>query len=401
MRNTLILCAVLTVASLCQGQVSVRTRTFSFGKPILGVRGEIQGETGAAYLKASAGGTLVLSITNSGAATAHGAVVTLAPEGRVKDLRIVRVDSLGEIKPGEVRIEKIEVSVPDDARSQKGTLAITVSADPGPVTADTRVDIDIRGVVPPVHDTLSVAVKLPPPGPKEAGFEAFRRGDYNTAIASLEKVVSSGKATKEVYFTLGLAYFRNRNRSRCLADMKKASGLGSAEARIWLRENTTPVEIVSVAYKQVDPDPFQGYSPPIGLGVLPFADSLAHDTPVTEKMYGALKSKNVKHRIFPYSTVRSEQATWGLTALAPSNKRILSALESELSINFAVTGTVLDTAGSVFTMRVIRCKDGAAVFTHLFRTTSASSAIEDAVTLLLKGKVPVYTVSHTQEVNLP
>lgn len=401
MRKALLLFAVLAAAALCQGQVSVRTRTFSFGKPILSIRGEVVGEDGTTFLRARSGGTLVLSITNSGAATAHGAVVTLAPGGELKDLAIARIDSLGEIKPGEVRVEKLPLSVPDNARSQKGALAVSVSAGPGPATADTRVDISVHGITPPVRDTLTVSAKPRPAGILETGLEAFSRGDYNRAIAALEKVAASGKGTKEVYYTLGISYFRNRNRPRCLASMKKSSVLGSAQAKEWISENTSPVDVVSVTYKQAGADPFKGYAPPVGIGVLPFVDSLAHDTPVADSLYIGLKSRNVKHRIFPYSTVKSEQDSWGFAALAPSSRKVLKVLESDLSINFALTGTVLDSLGSAFRMTVYRCKDGAPVFAHVFRTTSASSATADAVTYLLTGKVPAYRVSHTLEVNLP
>jgi hypothetical protein len=497
MRNELLLVAVLAAVAVCPGQVSVRTQAFSFGKPVLGVRGDFLGENGTTWLNANAGGTLVLSISNSGTATARGAVVTLSPGGQLKDLQLVHVDSLGDIKPGEIRTEKIAVSAPEDARSQKGPVAITVSAEPGPVSAETKVEIAVRevpfprleirlsgagtgvtagdvskiklrvrntgtgeargvsatflateppsdagiseigkkvplGTIPQgsskeitltlkpsgagggtlafvarldeerarfsVSDTLSVQVKAAIAGAEEAGFAAFKKGDYRQAIASFEKVVAGGKASKEVYFSLGLSYFKNRNRARSLVNMQRSSGLGSSEATSWLRENTVPVEIVTVTYKHIDTDPFDSYSPPVGLGVLPFTDSLMHDTRLTQTLYDALKAKNETFRIFPFSTIKSEQVSWGLTALSPSNKQILSALEKDLSMNFAVAGIARDTLGSAFSMQIIRCRDGALVFTQGFRTSTSSTAIDDAVMLLLKGRVPLYSASRSVEV---
>jgi tetratricopeptide (TPR) repeat protein len=252
-----------------------------------------------------------------------------------------------------------------------------------------------------VSETLFVQIKPTGAGVEAAGFAAFKRGNYNQAIASFEKVVAAGRASKDVYFSLGLSYFRIRNQARCLASMLKSSGLGNNEAKTWLTENTSPVQITTVTYKQIDSDPFEGYSSPVGLGVLPIADSLGHDTPLTAKLYNALKAKNETLRIFPFSTIKSEQASWGLSALDPSDQQILTALEKDLSMNFAVRGVVRDRSGSAFSLDVIRCKDGAPVITQEFHASTSSTAIEDAVMFLLKGRVPLYTSSRTLEVKLP
>jgi hypothetical protein len=487
---------LLGAVTVCPGQVTVRTRAFSFGDPVLVVRGEFQGEDGTAWLNAGSAGTLTLTISNNGRATARGAVLTLAPGAALKDLQVTRIDTLGDIGPGETRTEKIAVSAPAIARSQQGPVALRVSADPGPVSAETtlviavreipapRLDVKLAGPVPGETSKIRVRVRntgsseargvsatFLPAGPgtetaiaemgktvtlglitqgsskeipltlkgaggaggpvaftvrldeerakfsvfetislpgtgaalgsEEAGFAAFKRGDYNQAITLFEKVVAKGKGSKEVWFSLGLSYFKNRNRARCLSSMQKSSALGNQEAKRWIRENTVPVEIVSVTYKQADADPFQGYSPPFGLGVLPFTDSLQHDTPLTDKLYNALKAKNESLRIFPYSTIRSEQVSWGLTALSPANKQILSALEKELSMNFAVAGVARDSLGSAFNMQILRCKEGTPVLVREFRTSKTSTAIDDAVMLLLKGRVPVYTTTRVAEVRLP
>jgi hypothetical protein len=504
MRKELLLAALFTAlliaVTVCPGQVTVRTRAFSFGKPGLGVKAEFLGENGTAWLNANARGTITLIISNSGAATARGAIVTLSPGAQLKDVQIVPLDSLGDIRPGEIRTEKIAVSAPGDAQSGTGTIVITVTAGPGPVSAETKMEIAVRGIPVPrltmkitagvggvtagevskirglvqntgtgeargvtasfpapspgsesgiaetgktiplgtiapgsskeitltlkpsgratgpatfvvwldeessrfsVSETLSVQVKPAGSGAEETGLAAFNTGDYNQAIASFEKVVAAGNATKEMYFKLGISYFKTRNRARCLATMQKSSGLGSNEARDWLNDNTTPVAGITVTHKQIEPGLFEGYNPPVGVGVLPFLDSLRHDTPLTVRLYNALKAKNETLRVFPFSTIKSEQTSWGLTALDPSNRQILSALEKDLSMNFAVSGVARDTTGSAFSMRVIRCRDGEPVLTQEFRTSMNSTAIDDAVELLLKGKAPVYTSSRTVEVKLP
>jgi hypothetical protein len=499
MRKELLL-ALMLAASLSPGQVAVRTRTFGFGKPVLGVRGDFLGENGTTWLNANSGGRLMLSISNSGTATARGVIVMLSPGSELKDLQIPRVDSLGDIKPGEITTEKIAVSASEDARPQKGVLSIVVKAEPGHITAETNVDITVREVPVPrldirflrsgeavaaghvskmalrvrntgtgeargvsvtffaagpasetaiaeigksiplgnilqgsskdltltlkpdknadgsmaiaarvneerekfsIAETLSVQVSGNLAAAQLSGFTAFKKGDYLRAIASLERVVAGGKATRDVYYALGVSYFKNRDGRRCLANMQKSSSLGSKEAKAWIRENTSVFDVTTVTYKQIAPDPYEGYRSPVGLGVLPFADSHGHDTPLTRKLYEALKEKNDRMRIFPFSTIEAQQGSWGLSTLTPSNKRILIALEDQLSMNFAVSGTVYDTLGTEFSLQLIRCKDAATIFTQEFRTTGSSTAIDDAVKFLLKGVAPVYTSSRGVEVKFP
>jgi hypothetical protein len=476
------------------GQETVRTPAFSFGKPALAVRGEFLGDEGTAILNANSGGTLTVAVTNTGLAAAHGAVLIITPDGLLKDVRIVQVDTIGDIQAGETRTEKVALMAPPDARSQQGALTLTVKADPGPVSAESKVDITLleipaprldvsligenptipaggvlnltarvrntgsgeaRGVSatflpagpgtepglaemgktvplgliaqgaakevpltvrPPgsskgiaafvvrldeqrakfsVFETLSFLVKGAMPAEEESGFAAFRKGEYIQAIAIFEKMVAARKASKEVYFNLGLSYFKSRDRARCLPNMQRSAALGSTEAKNWIRANTISVDVVTVTYRQAVTDPFSGYTPPVGLGVLPFTDSLNHDTPLTGKMYDALRAKNESLRIFPYSTITSEQATRGLNTLSPSSPKMLDALEKVLSINFVITGEAHDSPGSAFRMDVIRCSDGGTIISHEFKTSTTSTAIDDAVMLILKGRSPVYKMSHS------
>ncbi|HMK39649.1 MAG TPA: hypothetical protein VK569_09930, partial [Bacteroidota bacterium] len=327
-------------------------------------------------------------VRNTGTAEARGVSATFLPAGPGTEGVIAEMGKtlqLGTIPPGSSKEFTLTLR-PDGSAVSPAAFAVRLDEERGKFS---------------VFETLSVGTKAPTPGTEEAGFAAFRKGDYNQAIASFEKVAASGRASKEVYYALGLSYFKNRNRSRCLSSMKKSSALGSEEASAWMKANTAPVEITTVTYRQLEADPFEGYTPPVGLGVLPFADSLTHDTPLTEGLYNALKAKNEALRIFPFSTIKSRQASWGLTALSPSNRQILSALEKEISMNFAVAGLTRDEQASAFNMQIIRCRDGKVVLAQEFHTTKNSTALDDAVMLLLKGRLPVYTASRTIEVRLP
>jgi len=494
---------LLVFAAGARGQSSVRTGTFAFGKPVLSLKGEIVGANGSSTLRAGAGGTLALRITNAGQATAHDAILLIEPAATLKDVSVVRADTLDDIKPGETRTEKIPLGVPDEAPSQKGTLAVTINADPGQVTAVARVDVAVRDVPYPklaaslaapqggfvgggtvrlrlrvsntgtgdargvsasiapdstggadrarvramdrpvksdigalragtsrdipvdVHagadatgtaffvvtltearekfgrtDTLSVPVLSASEDAEAQGFNSFRRGDYRRAAEFFEKVAASGKASKDVYYALGVSYSKMQNRSRSLSVMQRASSLGSEDAKTWLAEHTTTVETMTVTYANRTADPFEGYNQPIGLGILPFTDAQMRNTPLTEKLYDALRKQNKAFRIFPFSTIQSEQTSLGLNTLAPSNREILAGLERDLSMNFAVGGSTGDTSAAVFTMQILRCRDGQMVYSQEFRTSRSSTAIDDAVLFLLQGKVPLYTRSHGVEVKL-
>jgi len=496
--------ALCALAGDARGQSSVRTRTFAFGKPVVVLRGEVVSSGGGSTLSAGAGGTLALSISNTGQATARNTILALTPAPALKDLVVPATDTLADIAPGETRTVKIPLSIPVAATAQKGALTVTLSADPGSVSAETKVDITVRDVPFPAFtlkliagpvgviageaatlrlrvtnsgtgearkvsaaisalagkgdlhmtdpatkkavvsaglgsiargasreiplnvnpgadgtgtaqilvtiaeerhrfdlvDTVAVTVLPAEAGAEATGFDAFRRGDYRRAAGFFEKIAAAGKASKDVYYALGVSYFKLQNRPRCLSVMQRASSMGSEDARTWLAGHSTTVETVTVTYATRTADPFEGYSQPIGLGILPFTDMQMHNTSLTGKLYDALRKKNKAFRIFPFSTIQSEQSALGLTTLAPSNKEILAGLERDLSMNFAVGGSASDTTAAAFTMQILRCRDGQMVYSQEFRTSATSTAVDDAVLFLLQGKVPLYSMSREVEVKL-
>ena len=97
MRKECILSFLICAVSVSPGQMSVRTPSFSFGSPSLSIRGDFLGEKGTTWLNAGAGGTLVLSISNSGKATARGAVVAIVPVAPLKGIQVTGTDSLGDV----------------------------------------------------------------------------------------------------------------------------------------------------------------------------------------------------------------------------------------------------------------------------------------------------------------
>ena len=493
---------IMVSGSSAWPQSSVRTRTFAFGKPVLVLKGEIVAANGDSMLSAGAGGTLALSISNTGQATARNPVMVLKPAATLKDISVARTDTLDDLAPGETRTEKVPVGFPATAPAEKGALRVSVSANPGPVRAETRMEIAVRDVPFPKFDariigpqggviagetvrlgirvmnsgtgeargvaaviapdsakaafagpnkrasdrtlkedigalasgashdialdvrvlkeatgnitivvgvtgenttfgytdTLSVHVLSAAAAMEARGFVSFRRGDYRGAAGLFEKLLSTGKASKEACYALGVSYFKLQNQPRCIAVMQKASSMGNEDAKNWLADHANTVETVTVVYAGRTADPFEGYSQPIGLGILPFTDAQMQSTPLTDKMYEALRKKNKTFRILPYSTIESEKTALHLTSLSPSNSEILAGMERDFSMNFAVGGTTGDTTAAVFTMQILRCRDGQLVYSQEFRNSKTSTAVNDAVRFLLEGKVPLYKRTRTVEV---
>ena len=477
------------------GQVSVRTGTFSFEKPVLNVKAGFLGENGNTYLAARESGTLTLSVINMGSNVAHSVSALLNADPVLKGLQFDTVARMGDIKPGETKTAKITVLAPDDVKFEDGLISVDIKSDPPLASAQATVAISLREV-PQAHlevrlpasesivpagesvivtaqvrnsgsgvsrsitasaspigagtavsfegrvqtvrlgpleqgaskdlpltvktaagssqstaafvislkeerrksaiaETLSVAVRSAGSIAEEAAFAAFRKGDYIEAIRSFEKVTSLGKASREVYYSLGIAYFRDGNPTRCLLNMQKAAHMGSGEASRWLEENTFQSDRVTVTYTPLSADPFAGYAQPIGLGILAFKDSVGRETALASRIYDVLKAKNKSFRIFPYSTIKEEQTSLGIGRLDGSDRRGLAALEKDLAVNFVLSGTSGDSIGSTITLRLVRSKDASIVLTREFRSSTSSTALDDVALFLLKKQSSVY---HTKQI---
>lgn len=501
MRMTLIAFVLLAAPAATYGQVSARTGTFSFEKPVLNVKAGFLGENGNTYLGARESGTLTLSVINTGGNVAHLVTASLNPGPALRGLQFDLETRLGDIKPGETKTAKISILAPEEVKSQDGLIRVDVRSDPPLVSGEATVELSLResplahlevrlpvnvstipagesvritaqvrnsgngpagnvnawvsplvpgtqvsfdGRSQPVRlgtlehgaskdlvvnlktaahpnqnaaafvitlweerrksavaETLSVSVKAAGSVAEEAAFAAFKRGDFIEAIRSFEKVVSLGKASAEVYFSLGVAYYRDRNPVRCLSNMQKSARLGSNDAARWLEENTYASERVTVSYMALTSDPFAGYAQPIGLGILGFRDSLDRETAVAARIYEVLKANNKSFRIFPYTTIKQEHASLNLGDLDASNRQVLGALEKDLSVNFVVTGTAGDSLGSSITLHLVRSKDATTVLTREFRSSTGSTALDDLALLLLKRQSPVYHTKQVVSVRMP
>jgi serine/threonine protein kinase len=148
---------------------------------------------------------------------------------------------------------------------------------------------------------------------------------------------------------------------------------------------------IAVSYKAIKVDPFDGFAPPISLGILDFTGPEGKPTDLSAKFYEALSTANRSFRIFPCSTLEAEQKGLGLASFDPSSKEVLNALGRELSVDFVITGAATNEVDSSFTMQMIKCTSGIRVFSLQFRNSSSSCALDDAVLFLLNRQVPVYS----------
>ena len=501
-RRLLIVGAALigAFASAC-GQVSVRTATFSFEKPLLNVKASFLGENGNSFLAARETGTLAVSVTNTGSNVAHSVSALLYADPVLKSLQFDTVARMGDIKPGETRTAKVAVLAPDDVKFADGLISVDIKSDPPLASAQAAVAISLRevplahlevrlpaseSIVPAgetvtitaqvrnsgsgasrnitataapigtgtavsfegrlqtvrlgpleqgasrdlpltvktaagaaqgtaafvitlkeerrksaIAETLSVAVRSAGSIAEEAALAAFRKGDYIEAIRSFEKVTALGKASREVYYSLGVAYFRDGNPTRCLSNIQKAARMGSGEAGRWLEENTFQSERVTVTYTPLSSDPFEGYAQPIGLGILAFKDSLGRETALASRIYDVLKARNKSFRIFPYSTIKEEQASLGIARLDGSDRRGLAALEKDLSVNFVLSGISGDSIGSSISLRLVRSRDASIILTREFRSSTSSTALDDVALFLLKKQSSVYHTKQIVSVKMP
>jgi hypothetical protein len=158
-------------------------------------------------------------------------------------------------------------------------------------------------------------------------------------------------------------------------------------------KKTPPIKSngVSVAYKAIEVDPFDGFTLPIGLGILEFTGPGGRPTDLSVKFYEALSAANRSFRIFPFATLKAEQNGLGLASFNPSSKEVLNALERELSVDFVIAGVTTDAVDSSFSLEMIRCASGIKVFSLQFKTSATSRALDDAILFLLNRQVPIYT----------
>jgi tRNA A-37 threonylcarbamoyl transferase component Bud32 len=147
---------------------------------------------------------------------------------------------------------------------------------------------------------------------------------------------------------------------------------------------------ITVSYKPIDVDPFDGFTPPVSIGILEFTGPGGKQTELSAKLYEALRAANQSLRVFPTTTLKAEQNGLGLGSLDASSKQVLNAIGNELSVDFVVTGVTNGESDSSFTLQLIRCAGGITVFSEEFKTTSTSRALDDAVLFLLNRQVPVY-----------
>lgn len=113
--------------------------------PILSAEAEVETQSGEGILRIGEGGAIRVSVTNRGGATAIGVLGAIHTPAGPGSLQVPNVFALGNIEAGETKTEEI-----------------VIKALPQSVTADIRLEIDLRGSPAVKAKVDPVAVKVRP-----------------------------------------------------------------------------------------------------------------------------------------------------------------------------------------------------------------------------------------------
>jgi hypothetical protein len=203
------------------------------------------------------------------------------------------------------------------------------------------------------------------------------------------------------YFYLGKAYENQNDVENALRYFQEGARRGDTTSQEWMEKNTHRREVLKVNYGVREPDPFKGYTAPIGVGILVFSSPKGGVADLTQRLYDALKSsKKVRNQyeLYSYAALEEQKKGMGLNSLDPGEGRVLNSLNAELSVKFVVTGVVNDERIHAFTARIIRTSDGACVLKVEFQDSENSTGLLDAVKLFETHKIPEYKTEHVLEV---
>lgn len=133
---------------------------------------------------------------------------------------------------------------------------------------------------------------------------------------------------------------------------------------------------------------------PIGLAVLDFYSQSGSRTIYNERVTNTFYSKllnapNVWEKFQPYqpSTLKS---MFSANQLNAGNRSLMREF-SNTNIPFAVSAELSNTQRPDFELSIYRTSNGISIFSHQFRTTGASNAIDDAIRFLMTEELPHYS----------
>jgi len=232
---------------------------------------------------------------------------------------------------------------------------------------------------------------------RRKGSAYFRAGDLPRAVQYLDSSSSVGPSDS-VFFLLGLDWEAIGNRDIAITSMRRAMELGNSRAAGWLSEADHGWPTCSVKYLPDSIDIFAGEAFPVVVALLPFTDGYGKPTTFAEKIARAVHGTPGMEKKITLVTVAASSGRNQPHRSPESDQQraqTLNELKNRKGVKLAISGSVMDEAGSVFTIHVIRAKDMKTVTTISFRTTLRSTGLRDFCNYILAGDVPLYSIERS------
>jgi hypothetical protein len=332
-----------------------------------------------------------LKIRNDGAGEAESAYVNLALRNETDDLTFASGRRSFLVKSFKM----------DGTASPKGLLAggstiIDFSVFAGPACRDDSMVVDLlmteRRPRFVTRDSVVLRITTRPPTFQERADAYIRRGAYDSLIVLGTREAAARPDSAEAYYYLGVAYEQRKDVRSASVNYQKAADRGHVAAAQWLKGKRVK-EVVRVSYRPLTPNPFEGFSGTIGLGIGAFAGSGAGELETT--LYEKLRTTPEVTRRFGLYSHDALRKSIKTASVDPADPAVMKTLGTALAIRFLVTGKRIDERS--FNIRILRTSDGAAVLEKEMRNSEGSTALADVVTIFQSGRVPVYRTESVLE----
>ena len=161
-------------------------------------------------------------------------------------------------------------------------------------------------------------------------------------------------------------------------------------------------EVETVEYRKAQSPVFRGIdgrqvSSPIHLAVLDFysrsGSRTINQSTITNSFYNKLIANTDAMNKFQLYSSDNLRTIFDVRELNPQNRSLLQEF-SNMDIPFAVSAEVTNTRQPEFELSIYRTSNGISLFSHQFKTTSASNAIDDALRFMVLEELPYYGTSN-------
>lgn len=225
----------------------------------------------------------------------------------------------------------------------------------------------------------------------QKGVAYFQRGLYSSSTHLLRSLPDS-LLTDSVALYLAKSYEALADTSNTLRFYQIASSFGNTEAMHWVNENTETTKVLKVSYRKISPGVLEGIPRPISLGIAPIHQSDGRLSPMTDRLYNAMKGTQHSTEIFTLYPPSSLEKLLSPNAFSNDSTLSLAALKvlNKDEIQFVLTGTVTNGKLPVCTIQIINTSNGVITQSQRVQDSETSTAIHDAILFIYNNLVPQY-----------